>query len=136
MPKSLPYKVSVDTVKCRLEINWLRGVITIIPKKGNISKCSNNRGITLRSKTSKLFQMVMLERLSEGLENAMRENQCGFRKNRSCVNQIFSLRAIIVIRQCIEYKLPLYINFVDFKSAFDCINRNFIWQVTAAAGDK
>ena len=104
----------------------LRGVITIIPKKGDISKCSNNRGITLRSTTSKLFQMVMLERLSEGLENAMRENQCGFRKNRSCVDQIFSLRAII--RQYIEYKLPLYINFVDFKSAFDCINRDFIWQ--------
>ena len=105
---------------------WLRGVITIIPKKSDISKCSNNRGITLRSTTSKLFQMVMLERLSKGLENAMRENQCGFRKNRSCVDQIFSLRAII--RQCMEYKLPLYINFVDFKSAFDCINRNFIWQ--------
>ena len=106
--------------------DWLRGVSTIIPKKGDISKCSNNRGITLRSTTSKLFQMVMLERLSEGLENAIRENQCGFRKNRSCVDQIFSLRAII--RQCIEYKLPLYISFVDFKSAFDCINRNFIWQ--------
>ena len=60
-----------------------------------------------------LFQMLMLETLSEGLENAMWENQCGFRKNRSCVDQIFSLRAII--RQCIEYKLPLYINFVDFK---------------------
>ena len=70
--------------------------------------------------------MVMLERFSEGLENAMRENQCGFRKNRSCVDQIYSLRAII--RQRIEYKLLLYINFVDFKSVFDCINRNFIWQ--------
>ena len=34
-----------------------------------------------------------------------------------------------IVRQCIEYKPPLYINFVDFKSAFDCINRNFIWQV-------
>ena len=38
--------------------DWLRGVITFIPKKGNISKCSDNRGITLRSTTSKLFQMV------------------------------------------------------------------------------
>ena len=110
----------------RVPEDWLKGVITIIPKKGDTSVCSNNRGITLRSTTSKLFQMVVLGRLSEGLEVAMRENQCGFRKNRSCVDQIYSLRAII--RQCTEHNLPLYVNFIDFKSAFDCINRDFIWK--------
>ena len=110
----------------RVPEDWLKGVITIIPKKGDTSVCSNNRGITLRSTTSKLFQMVILGRLSEGLEVAMRENQCGFRKNRSCVDQIYFLRAII--RQCTEHSLPLYVNFIDFKSAFDCINRDFIWK--------
>lgn len=104
---------------------WLKGVISVIPKKGDSSVCSNNRGITLRSTTSKLFQIVMLTRLSTGLESALRENQCGFRRNRSCVDQIYALRTII--HQCIEQNLPLCINFIDFKSAFDCINRQFIW---------
>ena len=104
---------------------WLKGVISVIPKKGDASVCSNNRGITLRSTTSKLFQIILLNRLSSGLELALRENQCGFRRNRSCVDQIYSLRTII--HQCIEYNLPLYINFIDFRSAFDCINRDFIW---------
>ena len=104
---------------------WLKGVISVIPKKGDTSICSNNRGITLRSTTSKLFQIVMLNRLSLGLETALRENQCGFRRNRSCVDQIYSLRTIIY--QCIDQNLPLCINFIDFKSAFDCINRQFIW---------
>ena len=104
---------------------WLKGVISVIPKKGDSSVCSNNRGITLRSTTSKLFQIVMLNRMSTGLESAFRENQCGFRRNRSCVDQIYSLRTII--HQCIEQNLPLCINFIDFKSAFDCINRQFIW---------
>ena len=104
---------------------WLKGVITVIPKKGDTSVCGNNRGITLRSTTSKLFQLVMLNRLSTGIEKALRENQCGFRRNRSCVDQIYSLRTII--HQCIEFNLPLKINFIDFKSAFDCIQRDFIW---------
>ena len=104
---------------------WLKGVITIIPKKGDTSICSNNRGITLRSTTSKVYQIVMLSRMAAGIEMALRENQCGFRRNRSCVDQIYSLRTII--HQCIEYNLPLKANFVDFKSAFDCINRDFIW---------
>lgn len=104
---------------------WLKGVISVIPKKGDSSVCSNNRGITLRSTTSKLFQIVMLHRLSTGIELALREQQCGFRRNRSCIDQIYSLRTII--HQCIEFNLPLNINFIDFKSAFDCIRRDFIW---------
>ena len=107
--------------------DWLKGVITVVPKKGDPSVCSNNRGITLRSTTSKLFQIVLLSRLSEGLELTLRENQCGFRKNRSCTDQIYSLRCII--HQCLEFNVPLFMNFVDFKSAFDCINRDFIWLV-------
>ena len=63
--------------------------------------------------------------MAAGIEMALRENQCGFRRNRSCVDQIYSLRNII--HQCIEYNLPLKANFIDFKSAFDCISRDFIW---------
>ena len=34
--------------------DWKRGVITRIPKKGNLSECSNWRGITLLSVPGKL----------------------------------------------------------------------------------
>ncbi|KAL5246977.1 hypothetical protein ACHWQZ_G018993 [Mnemiopsis leidyi] len=106
--------------------DWRKGIITIIPKKGDLTFCNNNRGITLRSSASKLFQIVLLRRLSAGLENLMRENQCGFRRNRSCIDQLYSLHCII--HNCIEFNLPLYINFIDFKAAFDSINRDFIWK--------
>ena len=106
--------------------DWSKGIIITVPKKGDSSHCSNNRGITLRSTASKLFQIIILQRLHDGLENLLRENQCGFRRNRSCVDQIYSLRCII--HNCIDYNIPLYINFVDFKAAFDSINRNFIWR--------
>ncbi|KAL5254332.1 hypothetical protein ACHWQZ_G013943 [Mnemiopsis leidyi] len=106
--------------------DWLKGIVAIVPKKGDLSHCNNNRGITLRSTASKLYQIILLRRLNDGLERLLRENQCGFRKNRSCVDQIYTLRSII--HNFTEYNLPMYINFVDFKSAFDCINREFIWK--------
>ena len=71
--------------------DWRKGIITIIPKKGDLTYCNNNRGITLRSTVSKLFQIVMLKRLSNGLEKLLRENQCGFRRNCSGINQLHSM---------------------------------------------
>ncbi len=106
--------------------DWSKGIIITVPKKGDTSHCSNNRGITLRSTASKLFQIIILQRLQNGLEDLLRENQCGFRRNRSCIDQLYSLRCII--HNCIEYNIPLYINFIDFKAAFDSINRGFIWR--------
>ena len=106
--------------------DWLKGVIIILDKKGDISYCKNNRGITLRSTASKLFQMVILTRLDTCIENLLRDNQCGFRKNRSCADQLFSLRHMI--EASIEYNLPMKINFIDFKAAFDSVRRDYIWQ--------
>ena len=100
--------------------DWSKGVIIIVGKKGDTSHCANNRGITLRSTASKLLQMILLRRRN-GMEKFLRENQSGFRQNRSCIDQVYSLRCII--HQCIEYNIPLYINFVDFKAAFDSIDR-------------
>ena len=106
--------------------DWSKGVIVIVGKKGDTSHCPNNRGITLRSTTSKLLQIILLRRLNACLEQLFRENQCGFRQNRSCIDQIYSLRCII--HQCIEFNIPLYINFVNFKAASDSIDRQFIWR--------
>ena len=69
--------------------------------------------------------MIILKRLDAGMEDLLRENQCGFRRNRSCIDQIYALRTII--HNCLEFNIPLCINFVDFKAAFDSIIRDFIW---------
>ena len=105
--------------------DWLCGVITTIWKKGDLSLCSNNRGITLNAVACKLHQIIVLNRLSEGIEKLIRENQCGFRKGRSCSDQLFTLR--VVIDNALEHNLPLKINFIDFKAAFDSVDREHIW---------
>ena len=85
----------------------------IDPKKHQSAQ--KNRGISLRSAASKLYQINFLQRMIDGLETLLRDNQCGFRKNRSCIDQIYTLR--FITRKSLEQNLQLYINVVDFKAA-------------------
>ena len=101
--------------------DWRKGLISKIPKKGDLSNCDNWRGITLLSIPSKVFCRVLLKRIDCALDVKLREEQAGFRKGRGCIDQIFALRNII--EQCIEWNVPLYINFIDFKKAFDSVHR-------------
>ena len=70
--------------------------------------------------------MIIPKRLHVGMECLLGENPCGFRRNRSCIDQIYPIRTII--HSCIEFKIPLHVNFINFKAAFDSIRREFIWS--------
>ena len=66
-----------------------------IHKKGTKSKCENYRGITLLPTAYKLFTNIIKNRLNEHVEEEMVEEQCGFRKGRSCTDAIFTMQQII-----------------------------------------
>ena len=68
--------------------NWKEGHIIKIPKKGDLSRCDNYRGITLLPTTAKIFNRIILERLKGTVDQNLREQQAGFRKERSCTDQI------------------------------------------------
>ena len=48
------------------------------------------------------------------------------------MDQIFALRNII--EQCLEWNTPLFINFVDFRKAFDSVHRNTLWKILHSYG--
>ncbi|KAI8496360.1 hypothetical protein Bbelb_256590 [Branchiostoma belcheri] len=112
--------------------DWQDGVIVKLPKKGDLSDCNNWRGITLISIPGKVFCAVLLRRLKKAVDSKLREEQAGFRSNRSCTEQIFTLRNII--DQCLEHQTPLVLNFIDFKKAFDSIHRASLWDIAASYG--
>jgi sorting nexin-29 len=58
--------------------------------------------------------------------------QAGFRPNISCVDQINALR--IIIKQSLEFHSPLYLMFIDYKRAFDSINKECIWNALRERG--
>ena len=57
----------------------------------------------------------------------MVEEQCGFRKGRSCTEAIFTVQQIIVKRK--EHNLPLFLLFIEYKKAYDNINRDKLWEM-------
>ncbi len=52
---------------------WTKGMIVKLPKKGNLSECSNWWGITLLSVPGKLLCSVLLHRLGYAIDSQIRE---------------------------------------------------------------
>lgn len=65
--------------------------------------------------------------MKDAVDQQLRDQQAGFRKNRSCVDQIATLR--IFIEQSLEWTSSLYVNFVDHEKAFDSVNRETLWKL-------
>ena len=107
--------------------DWKKGYLVKLPKKGDLSSCDNWRGITLLSIPGKVLTRIILERLKTALDKVLRDEQAGFRQDRSCTDHIATMR--IIIEQSLEWQTPLYIVFVDFKKAFDSVDREVIWRL-------
>ncbi|CAH8471399.1 unnamed protein product [Schistosoma rodhaini] len=107
--------------------DWKEGLLIKIPKKGDLSKCDNYRGITLLSIPGKVFNRVLLNRMKDSVDAQLRDQQAGFRKDRSCTDQIATLR--IIVEQSIEWNSSLYINFIDYEKAFDSVDRTTLWKL-------
>ena len=81
----------------------------------------------LQSTPGKVLNRVLLQRLKEAVDPKLRDQQADLRWNRSCANQIASLR--IIVEQSLEWNSPLYINFIDYEKAFDSVDRETMWKL-------
>ena len=107
--------------------DWKEGHVVKIPKKGDLGKCDNYRGITLLSIPGKIFNRVLLNRIKNAADAKLRDEQAGFRSNRSTIDQIATLR--IIIEQSLEWNSPVIVNFLDYEKAFDSIDRDTLWKI-------
>ena len=113
--------------------DWRAGIILPLWKrKGSKSICSNYRGITLLSVPGKLFAMTLLDRCTSILRRKRRVQQAGFMPGRSTVEQIFTMRQLI--EKTKEFRRKAYVAFVDFKAAFDSVDRNSLWLILRSTG--
>ena len=75
----------------------------------------------------KLFSNIIKNRLNGHLEDEMVEEQCGFRKGRSCIDAIFTVQQKIEKRK--ERNLPLFHLLIDYEKAYDNVNRDRLWEM-------
>ena len=100
---------------------WNKSIIRPIYKKGEKSKCSNYRGISLLNTAYKISATVINNRVKVYAEDLLSQEQNGFRRNRSATDNIFIMRQ--TLEKCYEYNLEMHVLFIDFKQAFDYVHR-------------
>ena len=103
-----------------------------IAKKGDLQEPTNYRGITLSAIASKIYNSLLLTRLSKHIEPILRRNQNGFRKGRSTLPQVLALRRIIEELRVSNKKASIV--FVDFSKAFDSVNRSTMLHILTMYG--
>ena len=108
------------------------GCILPFPRNGDLGLAMNNRGMTLTSIATKIYNALLRNLIERKIENIPRKNQNGFRRNRSTTSQILTIRRIL--KSVRAKNLQATLLFVDFTKAFDSIHRGKMEQILLACG--
>lgn len=98
---------------------WKHLVIISIHKKKDKLDFSNYRNIRLLCDSNKIFSFLILQNIKGRTEEILAKAQCGFRDNRSTIDQIFNLRQVVEKHK--EFGKDLYVCYIDFRNAFHSI---------------
>ena len=96
----------------------------------NPKECSNNCTIALISHASKVmlkiiqarFQQYMMYRVQQ-----LSDVQAGFRKTRGTRDQVANI--CWIIDKATEFQKNIYLCFIDYTKAFDCVDHNKLWKI-------
>jgi hypothetical protein len=111
---------------------WKESIIVPIYKKGDNTDCNNYRGISLLSTVYKILSNILLVSSTPYVNEIIGDHQCGFRRNRSTMDQIFYIRKIL--DQKWEYNGTVHQLFIDFKKAYDSIKREVFYNILLEFG--
>jgi hypothetical protein len=84
------------------------------------------------STTYKILSNILLCRLAPYGEEIVADHQCGFRRDRSTSDHIFSNRQILEKKW--EYNEAVHRLFIDFKKAYDSVRREVLYNILIEFG--
>jgi len=111
---------------------WKRASLVPIHKKGDRLEADNYRGVTLLDVVGKVYVTVLHNRIRNHLCGQLLDCQHGFRPGRGTGDALFSMRRLVELAR--DFKAPLHAAFVDFRKAFDSVNRPTLWRLLKARG--
>jgi hypothetical protein len=109
--------------------DWKVAKISPLYKKGDVCQPSNYRMLAVSTGLYRLYANVLRHILTDWCKKtgAVPDTQFGFYPGRSTTHAMFVLRHAAHAAK--KRKLPLYAAFIDFKQAYDFVNRSSLWKV-------
>lgn len=133
IPPEVPKNCNLDNIileiyNCGLIENikpdiWSLSNIIPVPKSGGLAKPDNYRGISLTCVIAKMIR--------DAIDPHLRDDQNGFRKGTTAIGQILVLGRII---EEVKNNLTAMLCFIDFKKAFDSLDRSIMLKILKAYG--
>lgn len=104
---------------------WRKSYVIAIPKPvKQLNDAKHFRPISLLCTLYKLFDRIILNRLSPGIDDKLIPEQAGFRPGRTCTLQILNLTQYI--ENGYQNKFPTGSVFVDLSAAYDTVNHRIL----------
>ena len=105
-----------------LPSQWKKANMKLLFKgKGSKSEPANYRTVAMENTQMKLLASIVNTRISTHIQNALPDEQYGFRKHRRTTDAVEKL--LIAINNARQQNKPLYTVFIDFSQAFNLTNR-------------
>jgi len=115
------------TFACDLPTADSIGCLLPLPKKAGGTLVSSFRPICLLTTLYKLYAILVFQKVCDRVKEFVSWTQSGFIRGRSCSNNLWIMRR--VAERAIEFNVPIYCALVDYKGAFDALNRTTLGRV-------
>ena len=103
-----------------------RSVLIPVPKKGSTKECAPHWTVSLISHASKVMLKILHASLQHYMNQELPDIQSRFRKDRGTRDQIANI--FLVIDKAREFEKNIYLCFIDYAKAFDCVDHNKLWK--------
>ena len=112
--------------------SWKTSLVT--PKKGDATDTANYRPISVGEPISRLYASIMVQRLVKYTEQEQLRSstQTGYRPQLGTIHPAFALQHVIDKHK--HASQPLYLCFVDLKSAYDKVQWHLLWGLLKRLG--
>jgi hypothetical protein len=110
--------------------SWMVGTLCPIPKPNKDPLPSNCRPLAVAILIQRILSSIVARRLESWA--SLNDDQAGFRRHRSIVDQIFILTA--VCERAVFNGQQVFLAFIDYSSAFDTVSHSKLWEILKKRG--
>ena len=113
---------------------WTVNYLKAIYKKDSKEDPNNYRGLAIASAISKLYCMILLQRLEDYMikNKIISPSQIGFQKGHRTSDHIYLLKTLVM--KALRRKKKLFVAFIDFKKAYDTVDRKILLKTLHDSG--